>query len=102
MSSAAIRGTARVTGVKRGANFAHSQNSNQKGDNTLVYPSASTSLNGNVPNNNYNGCHTTQQQLLNSSCELPGSKKLRSNATVTSVMGTIMPNNNATRSSSWR
>ena len=98
MSSAAIRGTARVTGVKRLANFAHTHNSNLKGDTTVVY----ASFNGNIPSNNSNGCQTTQQQSLNSSCELPGTKKLRSNAAVTSVMGVTMPNNNGTRSSSWR
>ena len=38
MSSAAIRGTARVTGVKRGANFAHSQNSNwEKNYNIIIF-----------------------------------------------------------------
>ena len=94
MSSAAIRGTARVPGVKRLANFAHTHNSNLKGDTTVVY----ASFNGNIPSNNSNGC----QQSLNSSCELPGTKKLRSNAAVTSVMGVTMPNNNGTRSSSWR
>ena len=112
MSSAAIRGTARITGVKRSANIFHINNAaNNMNLKDCSYVSTTVPFSGNSNINKESSYHLTvqqqqqqqQQQILNTSYEMPGNKKARSSVLVTSAMGAAtIQNNYVTRSSSWR